>query len=93
MCAPLAVAVGETLPHEVSEQDTVQVTPLLVESPSTVAVNVVVDPPMTVAVGGETDRATEGTVIVAEEDLLVSVTDVAVTVTVRLLAGSEPGAV
>ena len=93
MSAPLAVEVGDTLPHAGSEQDTVQLTPLLEESPTTVAANVVAAPAMTVAVGGETDRETEGTVIVAEEDLLLSVADVAVTVTVRLLAGSEAGAV
>ena len=93
MAAPLAVLAGDTLPHAVAEQDTVQVTPLFVESPSTVAINGADAPPRTVATGGATETATEGTVMVAEEDLLLSVTDVAVTVTLRLLAGGKLGAV
>ena len=75
-----------------AEQDTVQVTPLLAESPSTVAMNGADAPPRTVATGGATERATEGTVMIAEEDLLLSVTDVAMTVTLRLLAGGKLGA-
>jgi hypothetical protein len=92
MATPLAVDVGEGLPHGAVEHDTVQVTPLLLESPATVAVNCVVPVPETLAVEGTTVTATEGTVIVAGADLLVSATEVAVNVTVRLLAGSETGA-
>jgi len=46
----------------------------------------------TLAVGGATETLIAGTVIVAEPDLVVSAAEVAVMVTVRLLAGG-PGAV
>jgi hypothetical protein len=59
----------------------------------TVAVNCVLFPASTVAVGGATETLAAGTVIVAEFDFVVSVTEVAVTVTVRALAGGLAGAV
>ena len=59
----------------------------------TVAVNCCVAPGKTVGVGGATEMVTAGTVIVAEFDLVVSVTDFAVMVTVRVVAGGLDGAV
>ena len=93
VAAPLAVDVGETPPQGAGEQDTVQVTPLLLESPATVAVNREVLPAPTAVEAGATDTATEGTVMVAEVDFVLSVTEVAVNVTVKLLAGGLAGAV
>jgi hypothetical protein len=69
------------------------VTPLLLESPATVAVICVVPPSSTVVEVGATETATEGTVIVAEADFVVSVTEVAERVTFKLLAGGALGAV
>jgi len=60
VAAPLAVAVGETVPHGAAEHDTIQVTPLFVESLATVAVNWAVAPAWTVAVGGVTETETTG---------------------------------
>ena len=57
---PLAVAVGETVPQGVGEQDTVQVTPLFAGSLVTVAVNCAVAPACTVAVLGVTETVTLG---------------------------------
>ena len=54
MAAPLGVEVGETLPHDAAEQDTVQFTPLLAESLATVGVNACVPLAIMVAVVGET---------------------------------------
>jgi len=92
VAVPLAVLVGFTLPHAATEQVTLQVTPLLLGSFVTVAVNWAVAVARTVALPGETETVMAGTVIVAEPDLVVSATEVAVRVTVRLLAGG-PGAV
>ena len=92
MAVPLAVVAGETLPHDVEAHDTVQFTPLFAGSLVTVAMNCAVACGCTVAVLGETDTVTAGTVIVAVTDLLGSVTEVAVSVTVRVVAGG-PGAV
>ena len=93
VAAPLAVEVGETLPQGEGEQDTVQLTPLLLESPATVAVNCVVPVPGTLADVGATLTATEGTVMVVGADFVLSVTEVPVSVTAVLLAGSVAGAV
>jgi len=87
VAAPLAVDVGATLPQGAVEQDTVHVTPLLLESPATVAVSCVVPVPATVVVEGTTVTPTEGIVSMAVADLLLSVTDFAVSVTVKLLGG------
>ena len=59
----------------------------------TEAVNFAVALPTTVAKGGATETATEGMVTVADADFDLSVTEVAVTVTTRLLAAGEAGAV
>jgi hypothetical protein len=94
VAAPLAVDVGEMLPHCVAEHDTDHVIPLFAGSLETVAVNFDVAPPCTVAVLGRTETAIpEGTVMVAEADAEVLATEVAVMVTVTLLAGGVVGAV
>ena len=93
VAAPLAVVAGKTPPQGAGEQDAVQVTPLLLESPATVAVNCEVLPASTVAEPGATDTATEGTVMVAEADFVLFAAEVAVNVTVKLLAGGLLGAV
>lgn len=58
----------------------------------TVAENCLVFPARMVAVVGETETLAGGTVIVAEFDLVVSVAEVAVIVTVSALAGGLAGA-
>ena len=69
----------------------VQLTPPLLESLLTVAVNGCVPPEGTEAEGGATDTLIPVTEIVAEPDLVESVTDVAVIVTV--IDGEFAGAV
>jgi hypothetical protein len=82
------------VPHGAAEHDTVHVTPLFAESLVTVAVNIAVAPSCTVAVLGVTETAVPaGTVIVADFDTEVLATEVAVMVTVKLLAGGVVGAV
>jgi hypothetical protein len=90
--APPVVEVGETLPQGAVEHETVHVTPLLLGSLPTVAVNSCVVPASTVAVWGSVSTVIAGTVIVAEAIAKGLVTEVAVTVTVKSLAG-RPGAV
>jgi len=94
--APLAVLVGAIVPHP-GEQAIppcvrVQVTPLLLASFRTVGINCCDRPTGTEALPGATETVMAGTVIVAELDLVESATEVALTVTVRVLAGG-PGAV
>jgi hypothetical protein len=91
VAAPLGVLVGATEP-QVGEHATpacvkVQVTPLFVASLLTVAVNNCVPFTGTLALGGATTTVMAGTVIVAEFDLVLSATEVAVIVILRLLAG------
>jgi hypothetical protein len=93
VAAPLAVAVGETVPHGAGEHDTVQVTPLFVGSLVTVAVNGAVAPTSTVAEVGATETVVPGTVTLAELDTEVSATGLAVTTTDKSPAGRVPGAV
>lgn len=93
VATPVAVDVGATLPHGAVEQDTVHVTPLLLGSPATVAINCTVAVSRTVAVVGATDTPTDGIVMVADADFVLSVIEVAVSVTVKLLAGGTVGAV
>ena len=93
---PLAVLAGATVPH-VGEHATppwvkVQVTPLLVTSFATVAINCCVALTATLAVAGETETVIPTTVAVAVADLDVSDTEVAVRVTVAGL-GTVAGAV
>lgn len=95
---PLAVAVGEIEPHDGEAHATAQVTPWAEESPVTVAVNWTVVPTATDAGVGEIETAipeppAPGTVIVAEADLELAATEVAVTATVKVLAGELSGAV
>jgi hypothetical protein len=82
------------VPHGAGEHDTVHVTPLFAGSLVTVAVNFAVALACTVAVLGETETAiAAGTVMVAEADAEVLAAEVAVMVTVKLLAGGVAGAV
>lgn len=80
-----------TLPQEATEHVTVQVTPEF-EVLATVAENCMVFPARSVAVVGETETLAAGTVMVAEFDLVVSVAEVAVIVTVSALVGGLAGA-
>jgi hypothetical protein len=91
--APLAVVVGETLPQGVVAQVTVQVTPFLLGSFTSVAVTWLVVLASTLVAAGVTLTPTEGTITVAEADFVVSVVEVPVTVILMLLAGSVVGAV
>jgi hypothetical protein len=96
VAVPLAVEVGAKLPQAVALQVTVHLTPALALSLLTTAVRLVVEPAAS-DIGGVGFRATEMggaalIVIVAEAVLVVSVTEVAVTVTVAGL-GTALGAV
>jgi len=93
VATPLSVESGETLPQGAAEQVTVQMAPLLLTSLTSVATNCVVPVARTVAVEGATVIATDGIVIVAAADFVLSVTDVAVSVTVRSLTDGLFGAV
>jgi hypothetical protein len=94
VATPLPVAVGKTVPQGAGEHDTVHVTPLFAGSLVTVAVNFAVAPACTVAVLGVTETTIPaGTLMVAEFDADVLATEVAVMVTVKLLAGGVAGAV
>ena len=90
--SPLAVVVGETLPHAVAEHVTAQVTPWFPGSFATVAVNCAPTATCTVAALGAMDRVIARSVTFAETDLDGSATEVAVIVTVRSLAGAVLGA-
>ena len=87
------VSVPQVLPEQPLPVS-VHVTPLLAESLLTVAVKFCVEPVVTFAVEGDTATliATPATVIVAEDDFVLSVTEVAVRVTVAG-DGTELGAV
>jgi hypothetical protein len=93
---PLAELVAESVPQVAPEQpvpDKVQVTLGVAEgSFVTVAAKFRVVLTTTLAEFGETETLTAGTEMVVEADLVGSAVDVAVMVTVKLLAG-EPGAV
>jgi len=93
VATPLAVFSGETVPHGPGEHVTLQVTPLLLGSFATVAVNCVLAPACTVAESGETTTLIPGTVILAEAVALLLATAVAVKVTERSPAGGLSGAV
>jgi hypothetical protein len=93
VAAPLAVLSGETVPQGVGEQATLQVTPLLLGSPVTVAVNCVFAPANTVADEGDTATFVPGTVMLAAAETLLFATEVAVSVTERSPAGMLTGAV
>ena len=85
-----------SVPHVLPEQplpDSAHVTPLFAVSFFTVAVKFCVEPVETLAVDGDTATliAAPAMVIVAEEDLVVSDTEVAVSVTVAG-EGTELGA-
>lgn len=90
---PFPVLVGETEPQFAAEQDTAQFTPFPVGSLATVAVNCALPLTCTVAVPGATETVMAGTVMVALDELPVSLTEVAVTVTFKSLFGALAGAV
>ena len=93
VAAPLAVAVGEMLPQGAGEHDTLQLTPLWLGSLLTVAtIFGTTVPACTDETGTVTETLIEGTVIVTVADFVASARDVAVTVTVRSLAGAVVGA-
>ena len=81
------------MPHGAAEHDTVQMTPLLVGSLVTVAVNCAVALASTVAVLGVTETTIAGITMVAKADAEVLVTEVAVMVTVKSAEGGVLGAV
>ena len=90
---PDAVEAGETEPQGAVEQETVQVTLGVAEgSFVTVGVIVVELPAFTVALVGATATAIAGTVMFAVPVFVVSATELAARVTVKLLA-TGPGAV
>lgn len=89
---PLAVCVGETLPHGAVGQETVQFALLPVGSLVTVAVKDPVALACNVEAVGETATVMAGTVILTDPALLGSEADAAVTVTARSLRGAEVGA-
>ena len=83
----VVVVLGDTVPHELAEQVTVQVTPALFGSLVTVAVNCWVMVAITVAVWGSTSTTIAGTVNTALATASELPTAVAVTVTCKSLAG------
>jgi hypothetical protein len=83
----LAVDVGETVPQGAGEQDTLQVTPPLVRSLPTVAVNCWVVFASTVGDCGSVSTVMAGTVMVAEAMARELATEVAVSVTCKSFAG------
>ena len=93
---PLAELVDEIVPHAgehaVPPCVSVHVTPVFAGSLVTVAVNLAVAPACTVAVLGATETAIPGITTVAKDDTEVLATEVAVIVTVKLLAGGVTGA-
>ena len=90
---PLAVGPAGIEPHGAVPQEMLHVTPLLVGSLVTVAVNGCVPVPPTLAVEGATVTCTPRTCIVPEAEIEELAVDVAVKVTVRPANGSESGAV
>ena len=90
---PLRVGPGGILPQGAGEHETPHVTPLPLGSLPTVAtIFGTVPVASTVAVAGVTEIVTDGTVMVTVADFVESATEVAVTVTVRSLAGGVVGA-
>jgi hypothetical protein len=100
MAEPEALNVAEIFPHRLlllvqPTPESTQVTPLFCKSFCTVAVNVCVVATARLTVAGDTVNRTDGTgpsVIAAAADLVRSVTDVAVSVTL-LGVGAVIGAV
>ena len=95
IAAPLAVAVGEILPHCEAPQDCMaQVTPLCAGSSFTTATMFNTESPKsTVVVGAVTTTEIALTVIIIEVCAAGSATDVAVTVTGKSAGGGVVGAV
>jgi hypothetical protein len=93
VAAPLAVALGKTVPHGAAEHDTVQVTPLFVGSLVTVAVSWAVPPASTMSVLWVTETVVSAIVTVAEFDTELLATEAAVIKTVKSPPGNAAGAV
>src|SRR6266852_4459473 len=97
MGVPLAEMVDEIVPHTAEHTVppcvSVQVTPLLAGSLLTVAVNCCVRFAGSRVPAGAVDTVIAATVTLAEADAEVLETEVAVMVTVKLLAGGVVGAV
>ena len=97
MGVPLAELVDEIVPHTAEHAVppcvSVQLTPLFAGSLVTVAVNCCVRFTGSRAPAGAIDTAVRGTVTLAAADAEGLETEVAVTVTVKLLAGGVVGAV
>ena len=92
--APLAVAVGETVPHGGVSHDTVHVTPWLVGSLATVATIWDVPPASTsLALCESIETVVPGTTKPTPPDTAVLVTEVAMTDTLKSPVGSVVGAV
>jgi hypothetical protein len=83
VAVPLAVFEGATVPHGAAPQETVQLTPALLGSLITVAVNCADVPAATVCDCGVTDTDMPETVMFAALEIAVFATDVAVIVTER----------
>jgi hypothetical protein len=90
VATPLAVVVGEIVPHCAAEHETAQETPLVAGSLATLAVNCEVVPTSTGSTVAVTVTVIGGTVtaIVAEADFEESATAVAVMVTVKPAVGA-----
>ena len=91
--APLAVDVGDTLPHGGTSHVTDQVTPPLLVSLATVAVKGAVVPAETVAGFGATEMVNPGTVIADAAPTPLFETATACNVTPRSPTGNVVGAV
>jgi len=90
---PLRVGPGGILPQAPGEHEALHLTPLPLGSLPTVATIFCTLPvASTVAVDGVTETVTDGTVMDTVADLVESVEEVAVTVTVKSLAGGVVGA-
>ena len=87
IAAPLAEVLEEIEPQALVEQESVQVTPLLLGSFAIVAVNCCVVVATIVGDCGWTSTVMAGTVAVAEAALKVFATEIAVMETIRSLAG------
>jgi hypothetical protein len=83
VAAPLAVFEGATAPQGVPPQETVQLTPALLGSLITVAVNCADVPAATVCDCGVTDTDMPETVMFAPLEIAIFATDVAVIITER----------
>jgi hypothetical protein len=94
VATPLGVVVGETVPHGdvAGEQESDQATPLLLGLLETTALSWAVAPGCSAAEEAEALTTRARSVTDAAPDLVVSLTEVTVIVTVRLTASGVDGA-